>query len=91
MSDQIAELNASLVQQREACKRDHVIDSKLSIISEELDDTSELMDTYNDVMVRQLIDTIKIIDREHLLIRFYGGIQHLQSIDPNIRVIRSTR
>jgi DNA invertase Pin-like site-specific DNA recombinase len=41
MSDQIAELNTSLVQQKEASNRNHVIDNKLRGICEELENCSE--------------------------------------------------
>ena len=91
MSDEIASLNKSLTEQQEASKSDHTIENNLKTIGEALENEPDQMNQYNEVLVRQLIETIKVIDRGRLLITFRGGLQYLQTIEPNIRRMRSRR
>lgn len=91
MSDEIASLNKSLTEQQEASKSDHTIENNLKTIGEALENEPDQMSQYNEVLVRQLIETIKVIDRGRLLITFRGGLQYLQTIEPNIRRMRSRR
>jgi hypothetical protein len=49
------------------------------------------MGTYDDNLVRQLIETIMVIDSEKLLITFKGGMQFEQTIARHIRKIRHCR
>jgi hypothetical protein len=91
MSDSITALNERLEKKKEADLSDGAVESRLSAITEALALEPNQMGTYDDNLVRQLIETIKVIDSEKLLITFKGGMQFEQAIAPNIRKIRHCR
>lgn len=91
MSDSITALNERLEKKKEADLSDGAVESRLSAITEALALEPNQMGTYDDNLVRQLIEMIKVIDSEKLLITFKGGMQFEQAIAPNIRKIRHCR
>lgn len=54
-------------------------------INETLQNDVEIMHRYNDDLVRQIIDTIKVVDRDRLLVIFKDGTKYVQNITVNIR------
>ena len=88
MSDTITALNAKLEKQKDAGMRNGIIESRLSATAEALAQVPDQIVAYDDNLVRQLIDTIKVIDSERLLIIYKDGTQYEQPINPNIRGYR---
>lgn len=87
MSDEIKALSDMLAEYKRTCNTESTIENRVAEITEILENESEQNDAYNDVLVRQLIDTIKIIDEEKLEISFKCGLQYEQSISPKVRKI----
>lgn len=87
MSDEIKALSDMLVEYKRTCNTESTIENRVAEITEILENEPEQNDAYNDVLVRQLIDTIKIIDEEKLEISFKCGLQYEQSISLKVRKI----
>lgn len=80
MSDEIKALSDMLAEYRRTYNTENTIENRVAEITEILENEPEQNDVYNDVLVRQLIDTIKIIGEEKLEISFKCGLQYEQSI-----------
>jgi DNA invertase Pin-like site-specific DNA recombinase len=87
MSDEIKALSDMLAEYKRTCNTESTIENRVAEITEILENEPEQNDAYNDVLVRQLIDTIKIIDEEKLEISFKCGLQYEQSISSKVRKI----
>lgn len=87
MSNEIKELHERLKQYREACAAEKSVDLKLAEMTDTLEAEPEEVIEYNDSLVRQLIDTIKVIGTDRLLVIFKNGLEYEQSIQPKVRKI----
>lgn len=84
MSDEIKDLHDMLMQYRQTSGTENTIQNRMDEIKELLlQDTAR--NEYDDILVRQIIDTIMIIDETTLLITFKWGLEYRQSISPKIR------
>ncbi len=59
MSDEIKALSDMLAEYRRTYNTENTIENRVAEITEILENEPEQNDVYNDVLVRQLIDTIK--------------------------------
>lgn len=87
MSDEIKALHERLKQYREACAAEKSVDLKIAKMTHTLEAEPEEIIEYNDSLVRQLIDTIKVIGTDKLLVIFKNGLEYEQSMQPKIRKI----
>ncbi len=87
MSNEIKGLHESLKQYREACADEKSVDLKLAEMTHTLEAEPEENIEYNDSLVRQLIDTIKVIGTDKLLVIFKNGLVYEQSIQPRVKKI----
>ena len=87
MSDEIKALHERLGQYREACAAEKSVDTKVAEMTRALEAEPEDDIEYNDSLVRQLIDTIKVIGTDRLLIIFRSGFEYEQRIQPKVRKI----
>jgi site-specific DNA recombinase len=87
MSDEIKVLHDRLTQYREACAAEKSVDLKIAEMTSTLEAEPEETIAYNDTLVRQLIDTIKVISPDKLLLTFKNGLEYEQSIQPKVRKI----
>lgn len=86
MSDEIKALCDMLAQYRQSCNTESSIGNRVAIITEILENEPERSDTYNDTLVRQLIDTIKVMGEDKLEITFKCGLmKYEQSISLKVR------
>ncbi len=56
-------------------------DYRMEEINVALDQVSGMIEEYDDVRTRQLISSIKVLDKERLLIRFWDGTELMQLIE----------
>ena len=87
MSDEIKALSDMLAEYKRTCNTKSTIENRVAEITDIFENEPEQNDAYNDVLVRQLIDTIKTIDEEKLEISFKCGLQYEQSINLKVRKI----
>lgn len=87
MSNEIKELHERLKQYREACAAEKSADLKLAEMTHTLEAEPEEVIEYNASLVRQLIDTIKVIGTDRLLVIFKNGLEYEQSIQPRVKKI----
>lgn len=87
MSNEIKKLHERLKQYREACAAEKSVDLKLAEMTDTLEAEPEEVIEYNDSLVRQLIDTIKVIGTDRLLVIFKNGLEYEQSIQPKVKKI----
>ncbi len=80
MSDEIKELHDMLVQYRQTSDTENTIQSRMDEIRELLLQEPEKSE-YDDILVRQIIDTILVMDENTLLITFKWGLEYRQNID----------
>lgn len=85
MSDETKALQDSLTEYKRSCEYEKDIKYHIADINETLQNDVEIMHRYNDDLVRQIIDTIKVVDRDRLLVIFKDGTKYVQSITVNIR------
>jgi len=87
MSDEIKDLHEILVQYRQTNSTEDTIQHRVNEITELLLQEPEKSE-YDDILVRQLIDTIQIMDENTLLITFKWGLEYKQSIDTKVRKLK---
>ncbi len=85
MSDEIKALCDMLAQYRQSCNAENSVGSRMAEIAGILENEPEQSDTYDDTLVRQLIDTIRVVGENKLEIMFRGGFTCEQSISPKVR------
>lgn len=56
-------------------------DHRIRAITEILDGTDSSMTSFDEITVRQLVSSIKVLDKERLLIRFKDGTETEQIIE----------
>ncbi len=82
MSDEIKTLCDMLAEYKESCNSDSDIKIRMNEITEILQSEPEDSTTYNDTLVRQLIQTIKVMGEDKLEITFKCGMKYEQSMIP---------
>lgn len=85
MSDEIKSLNDIITDYKNNQGLDNSIENKIHELEEILDAEPEQTNEYDDELVRQLIDTIKVIGTDKILVIFKCGITYEQSLHRNIR------
>lgn len=85
MSDEIKALCDMLTEYRQACNAQGGIESRMAEITQALENEPEQSEAYDDTLVRQLIDTIKVVGESKLEIVFRSGLAYEQEISPNVR------
>lgn len=80
MSDEIKDLHDMLVQYGQTSSTENTIQSRVDEIRELLLREPEKSE-YDDILVRQIIDTILVMDENTLLITFKWGLEYRQNID----------
>ena len=55
-------------------------DPRMAEIDAALSQDSGMIEKYDDVRTRQLVSYIKVLDKEHLLIRFRDGTEIVQTV-----------
>ena len=89
MSDEIKALCDMLAEYKKSCNTESTIENRVAVITEILENEPEQSDTYNDTLVRQLIDTIKIMGEDKLGITFKCGLKYNQNIIPKVKKLNS--
>lgn len=89
MSDEIKDLHDMLIQYRKTNNTESTIRHRVDEITETLLSEPE-KNEYDDILVRQLIDTIMVMDENTLLITFKCGLEYRQSIEPKVRKLNQT-
>lgn len=89
MSDEIKALCDMLTEYRQSCNTENTIENRLAVITEILENEPEQSDIYNDTLVRQLIDTIKVMGEDRLEIIFKCGLNYEQSIFPKVKKLNA--
>ncbi|WP_312102890.1 recombinase family protein [Pygmaiobacter massiliensis] len=89
MSDEIKALCDMLTEYRQSCNMENTIENRLAVITEILENEPEQSDIYNDTLVRQLIDTIKVMGEDRLEIIFKCGLNYEQSIFPKVKKLNT--
>ncbi|HWR31868.1 MAG TPA: zinc ribbon domain-containing protein [Negativicutes bacterium] len=87
MSNEIKAIHERLKQYREACAAEKSVDLKLAEMTDTLEAEPEEVIEYNDSLVRQLIDTIKVIGTDRLLVIFKNGLEYEQCIQSKVKKI----
>ena len=82
MSDEIKTLCDMLAEYKESCNSDSDSKIRMNEITEILQSEPEDSTTYNDTLVRQLIQTIKVMGEDKLEITFKCGMKYEQSMIP---------
>lgn len=90
MSDEVKALSDMLEKYRLSCDAKGTTNSRMAQITEILENEPEHSDTYNDILVRQLIDTIKVMGEDRLSIIFKCGLRYEQTIHLKVRKINRT-
>jgi len=84
-SDEIKALCDMLAEYRQSCNTESTIENRVAVITGILENEPEQCDTYNDTLVRQLIDTIKVMGEDKLEITFKCGLKYDQTIIPKVK------
>lgn len=66
------------------------IEQKIEDITDFLEQAPVDYTTYDDTLVRQLIDTIKVNSDNILKIYFKNGLEYEQSISPKVRKLKAS-
>lgn len=90
MSDEVKSLSDMLSEYRRSCDMESSVESQVARITEVLENEPEHSDSYDDELVRQIIDTIKVIDEGRLEIYFKGGFRYEQPITLKVRKLRAS-
>lgn len=85
LSDEVKSLCDMLAQYRASSNAESAIQSRVDEITEILRSEPDADDTYNDALVRQLIDTIKVKGEDRLEILFTCGLTYEQPVTPKVR------
>lgn len=89
MSDEIKALCDMLAEYKKSCNTESTIENRVAVITEILENEPEQNDFYNDILVRQLIDTIKVLGEDKLEIIFKCGLKYEQSIFPKVKKLNT--
>ena len=89
MSDEIRDLCDMLAQYRQSSGAEDAIQSRIDAITEILENEPDAGGAYDDALVRQLIDTIKVKGEDRLEIVFKCGLTYEQSVTPKVRRLNS--
>lgn len=90
MSDEVKALSDMLSEYRKSCANVDTIESQVAQITKALENEPESCDTYDDTLVRQLIDTIKVMGEDRLEIIFKSGFRYEQAITLKIRRLKAS-
>lgn len=90
MSDEVKALSDLLAQYRQSQNTQGSVESRMAQITESLEREPEHSDAYDDVLVRQLIDTIKVMGEDRLEIHFSCGLRYEQTIQLKVRKLTTT-
>lgn len=85
MSDEIKALCDMLAQYRQSCNAKNSVGSRMAEIAGILENEPEQSDIYDDTLVRQLIDAIRVVGENKLEIMFRSGFTYEQSISPKVK------
>lgn len=85
MSDEIKALCDMLAQYRQFYNEENGVGNRMAEIAEILENEPEQSDIYDDTLVRQLIDTIKVVGENKLEIMFRSGLTYEQDINPKVK------
>lgn len=85
MSDEIKALHDTLVEFKETNGTEATIRCRVGEMTEILDSEPEGIEAYNDRLVRQLIQAIKVMGEDKLLIVFKCGLEYEQPISLKVR------
>lgn len=85
MSDEIKGLSNIINEYQNSQGSGNNLENKINELKETLYNEPEQSDIYDDYLVKQLIDTIKVMGDEKLLITFRCGITYEQTLNRNIR------
>lgn len=86
MSDEIKELHDAVLAYRESTDSVGFIEGRISGITDRLESEPQGC-TWDDCLVRQLVDSIKVVGDDKLIIRFRIGLEYEQAIAPKVRKI----
>lgn len=84
MSDEIKALCDMLAQYRQTCGTESTVEIRMAEIAEILENEPDKSESYNDILVRQLIDLIKV-NGSILEITFKCGLKYEQNISLKVR------
>ncbi|WP_066460114.1 recombinase family protein [Anaerotruncus rubiinfantis] len=90
MSDELRALHDMLTEYKAASGTQVSIEQKISDCAEFLEQEPIDYNTYNDALVRQLIDTIKVKNENALMIYFKSGLEYEQPIQPKVRKLKAS-
>ena len=85
MSDEIKGLHDRLTEYRQSCLTEKSVGGRTGDMTEALESEPEECIKYDNALVRQLIETIKVIGSDRLLVIFKSGFEYEQPITPNVR------
>ena len=74
-----------LTEYRQACNAQGGIESRMAEITQALENEPEQSEAYDDTLVRQLIDTIRVVGENKLEIIFRSGLTYEQDISPKVK------
>lgn len=86
MSDEIKELHDAVLAYRKSTDSTGSIEGRISEITSKLENEPQ-GGTWDDCLVRQLIDSIKVVGDDKLIIHFKIGLEYEQAIAPKVRKI----
>lgn len=89
MSNEIKALCDMLAEYKKSCNTESTIENRVALITEILENEPEQSDIYNDSLVRQLIDTIKVMGEDRLEITFKCGLRYEQSITSKVKKLNA--
>lgn len=90
LSDEIRTLHDMLTDYKATRGTQVSIQTKMEDITDFLYQESIDYTEYSDVLVRQLIDIIKVKNQSTLLIYFKSGLEYEQSITPKVRKLKAS-
>ncbi len=91
MSDEIRKLHDMLVTYRTANNTEETIQESMTDITEFLELESTQPGEYNDQLVRQLIDTVKVISEHKILVCFKNGLEYEQELHLKVRQLKRNK
>ena len=57
-------------------------EARLAAMRERLNSTDLNLDAYDDMLVKQMVESVKVLSRERVLIRFKSGIEMTMDMKP---------
>ncbi len=91
MSDEIRKLHDMLVTYRTANDTEETIQNNMDDITSFLEVESTQQGEYNDQLVRQLIDTVKVISEHKILVCFKNGLEYEQELHLKVRQLKRNK